>query len=157
MFKPERTAVGEMLWRDKDGGSAKLTIRFPFLISLAQAYSSLSTIAAAAQAISDATIVKLTVRYHLFEYPFPTPGEASNIGRYLALYYSNEADTIPIWVPSPRESLLETSGHFAGIRLDLGNPEVASLADAFTNAISGASTEVDTLWGRILRAGGVTR
>lgn len=156
MLAPELTAVGEMVWRDRGGNSAKLTVRFPFSIGRDTAFSSLTAIANAAQAISDAAIERITLRYNYHEDGPIAPGILSDVGYYLCLYYSNDVDTEPVFVPSPRTSILETSGSFAGIRLDMANPEVVSLTDALTSALGGILAPDGLPWNRWLGGGGRT-
>lgn len=157
MWLHKQTAVGEVLWGDKDGGTAKLTVRFPFSLSLAAASTSLQAVANAAQAISDATIIKLTLRWQYYESDPPTASVESNVARYLCLYYSNGVDTEPVFIPSGDESLLEASGRFAGIRLDLADSSVVSLADALTAALMGTLDPSGAGWDRVLVVGGITR
>lgn len=157
MFAPETTAVGEIVWGDRDGDTAKFTVRFPFSISRDNAFSSLQSIASAIQGISNAVPVRITVRYGYHEDSPDVPSLLSNVGRYLCLYYSNGVDTEPIFVPSGDESLLETSGRFAGIRLDLADPSVVSVALALSTALLATSDQTGAGWDRVLVVGGITR
>lgn len=157
MFQPEITAVGEILWADKDGDTAKFSTRFPISLSLEDAFSSAMAIANAAMAISDAVPIRITLRYRSHDDDAQPAGPGSNVARILCLYYSNDVDTEPVFIPSGDLSLLETTGRFAGIRLDLSNPAVASLADALTTALAGSLDANGGEWGRVLVVGGITR
>lgn len=157
MLLPKGNAVGETLWGDRDGGKAKLTLAFPFSLSLANVFSSTNAVATAIQAISNAVLISITVRYRWYEDAPSTAGAGADLGLYLGLYYSNGVDIEPIYIPAPDTSLLEQSGSFAGIRLDLGDPAVVSLADALTAALANTVGPDDEPWERELLVGGLVR
>src|SRR5690348_13111029 len=119
MFDLEGTVQAEVLWADRDGGEAKFTTRFPFSLPLETAFSNTVAIVGLMMPLSDAVPIRITLRYRGHEDDTLTPGLNSNVGRYLALYYSNDVDTEPVFIPSGDLSLLETEGSFAGIRLDM--------------------------------------
>lgn len=134
-----------------------MTIRFPLSMGVDLHYPAALNIIQAAAALSDAALQSVTLRYEARDTNHPPPATDSNVGFYLALYYSNETDTIAIWLPSPDNSLLETSGDFAGIRLDMGNPLVVAATDALTIAL-GATVSADMeVFGRSFVVGGRTR
>jgi hypothetical protein len=156
MLTPLSTVAVELMYKDNDGGQAKVTIRLPFGASRDTALAAGQTIAGAISALSDALLVSITARYNLEDTSPDAPGILSNVGYYLCLYYSNDLDTEPVFVPSPNPAVLETTGSFAGIRLDLSNPAVVALADALTDALAETLGPDASPWNRWLERGGRT-
>lgn len=150
------SCAAETLWADRGGRQAKTTLRLPFALSFAEAYSAASTLTSLMAAISDAVPISITLRWQYREDNPDEPGVLSNVGRYLCLYYSNDVDIEPIFVPSPNPTYLETTGNFAGIRLDLSSPEVVALANALSEALAGILAPDDVPWNRWLVGGGRT-
>lgn len=157
MWIPAASLAVEFTFRDRDAGEARLTIRFPFNTPLGTLNSAALLLASRLSAISDAALVRYNFRWKVDNDAPSSPGLQSNVGRYLVLYYSNGIDIDYIAIPSGDESLLETSGDFAGIRLDLGRPEVVLLADAVTEALLPTLGPYAEFWGRWLIVGGIAR
>jgi hypothetical protein len=156
MFVHPATCVAEFTFRDNGKGSARLQLRFPFSTSYDTMNSIASLFASRLSAISDALLVGYRFRWNWKEDAPDAPGILSNVGYYLCLYYSNGVDYEPVFIPSPNQEYLETTGSFAGIRLDLSNPAVVSLADALTTALLGTVDPNGGEWGRVLVVGGRT-
>lgn len=154
MFVHPATCVAEFTFKDRGGGSAKLTLRFPFSLSFDTLNSIAGVFVSRLTAISDGIITRYQFRWNWKEDSPDVPGVLSNVGYYLCLYYSNDVDTEPVFIPSPNPSYLETAGNFAGIRFDLSNPSVVALADALTEALSGTVGPDGGEWGRVLVVGG---
>ena len=156
MFVHPATVVAEFTFKDRGKGSAKLTMRFPFSLSFDTLNSIATLFVSRLSAISDGLIVAYRFRWNWKEDSPDAPGILSDVGYYLCLYYSNDVDTEPIFIPSPNQAYLETEGSFAGIRLDLSNPAVVALADALTAALSLTVDPDGREWGRVLVVGGRT-
>lgn len=155
-MQPAITAKCELVYVDKDARKGQVTIHLPFATPHDTAFSKAYTIAAAIDSISNAQLLSITIRYdHKEEAPL-APDILSNVGYYLCCYYSNDVDTEPIFIPSPHPDVLETTGDFAGIRLDLSNPSVVSLADALTTALATTLGPDGVVWNRWLVGGGRT-
>lgn len=150
------TAKCELVYVDKDARKGQVTLHLPFSTPYDAAFSKAYTIAAAIDTISNAKLLSITIRYdHREENPV-APSVLSDVGYYLCLYYSNDVDYEPIFIPSPNPDVLETTGSFTGIRLDLSNPSVVALADALTTALAGTLAPDGLAWNRWLERGGRT-
>src|SRR5689334_549667 len=150
------TAAAELTYADSGGRTAKVTTRLPFTTPFDTAYSRALAIASAIAPLTLAKLSSIVIRYVWQEEAPVAPDALSNVGYYLCLYYSNDVDTEPIFIPSPNPAVLETTGSFAGIRLDLANPAVVSLADALTTALRDTLTPDGVAFERHLVVGGRT-
>ena len=76
--------------------------------------------AAATGAMSDAVLTGIDIAYRWTIDTPATPADSSSIERKILMLMVNEDDEINgMMVPSPRADLWETTGSYAGIRLDL--------------------------------------
>lgn len=157
MFQRHATVAMEFEFVDRDERGSRLTLRLPFSTPEATLHSIANLFVSRLRAISDAVLYRYHFRWRIDDDAPPTPGPQSDVGCYMVLYYSNGADIEPIFIPSPNPDVLEQSGDFAGIRLDLGNPAVAFLADALTAALLQTLGPDAELWERQLLVGGRTR
>lgn len=157
MMVPTGTLAMEFTFIDRDGGSARLTMRLPFSTTYEQANSIASLFIPHLTSLSDAALVRYQFRWNYREDSPDAPGIQSNVGYYLCLYYSNDVDTEPVFIPSPNPAFLEAAGSFAGIRLDMANPSVVALADALTTALASTVGPDASPWSRWLVVGGATR
>jgi len=79
-------------------------------------------IAGAAGAISDATVTGIDIAWRWTIDEPAAPAESSNIERKLLMLMVNDAGEINgMIIPSPRADLWETTGSYAGIRLDMSS------------------------------------
>lgn len=157
MLTGDVTLSLELSYVDKEGRGAKTTVKLPFSTSYDMAISKGNAIASAIAPLTQAALVSIVVRYVYREDSPIAPHILSDVGYYLVLYYSNGVDTEPFYIPAPVDEHLETTGSFAGIRFDLGNPAVALLADALTNALTAIVGPDASPWNRALVCGGRTR
>ena len=107
-------------YRDRDSNSATLTCYCAFATSIVDAWSFAIAMAAATGAMSDAVLTGIDIAYRWTIDTPATPADSSSIERKILMLMVNEDDEINgMMVPSPRADLWETTGSYAGIRLDL--------------------------------------
>lgn len=121
----------ETVWRDRDRREAQLTLHFPLSFDLGALLATANTYINLVADLSDAVLVgyKLVWRGSL-DSP-GDPGPTSDNTRYVGLFYRNveELPCEALWVPSPKSTLFENAGPYAGIRVNPTAPELASVLD----------------------------
>jgi hypothetical protein len=81
--------------------------------------------------ISDARVRRISVRYsHLIDSPAEPPAGA-DIQRKLLLLLGDGTYFEAIMLYAPKTSIIESSGPYAGIRLDMSSPVVQDFATSF--------------------------
>lgn len=142
-----------LTFRDRDSNSAKMTFYCAFATPIADAMILAAAIADHAGALSDAVLDGIDVAYRWTVDDPGTPAESSNIERKLLMLMLNSADEINgIMVPSPADNW-ESTGNYAGIRLDLTSAAAAGWV-AMLEAID-LRTDDNRQLGTVLAAGGL--
>jgi len=122
-----------LTFADRDGNSAVLTLYCAFATPIADAWSFALAMVDYVAPLSDALIVTLQIAYRWTIDDPETPAESSNIERKILLLHVNDADEINgMIIPSPRIDLWETTGNYAGIRLDLASAGALAWIDMLT-------------------------
>jgi hypothetical protein len=117
-------------FRDRDGNSAVLTVYCAFATPITDAWVFALAMVGAVAPLSDALIVAVQIAYRWTIDDPATPAESSNIERKLLLLHVNDSDEINgMMIPSPRADLWETTGNYAGIRLDMASAGALALID----------------------------
>lgn len=138
---------------DRDSNSAKTTFYCAFAVPIADAMAAAMAIASRVVAVSDAVLVSVDVAYRWTIDDPGTPAESSNIERKLLLLMTNTDEEINgMIVPSAGDNW-ESTGNYAGIRLDLASP--AALGWVAMLAALDLRTADNRQLGTVLAAGGL--
>lgn len=140
-------------FNDRDGNRAKATCYCPVTASEENAWLLAMTIADRMQAFSDGVLFKVELTWKYRVEPTPTPPEDSTVERKLLLLVTNEDEEINgMIVPSPGD-VFESTGAYAGIRLDLASAGAIGFADMLL--VVDLQTSDDRSVGTTLAAGGL--
>lgn len=146
-------AIG-ISWRDRDANRAKATCYCPISTPEDTAWSLAIAIANCMVAISDAVLTKIELVWRWRVDDLGTPPEESTVERKILMLVINEdAEINGMSIPSPRAALWETTGAYAGIRLDLLSAGAVGFADML--AVIDLQTEDGRIFGTELAAGGL--
>lgn len=142
-----------LTFRDRDRNTAKMTIYSRFAVPMADVWTMAIAMASAAGALSDALIVSIELAYRFTVDAPRAPADTSNIERKLLLLMLNSDDEINgMIVPSPADNW-ESTGSYAGIRLDLAS--AGALQWSAMLAALDLRTQDDRQLGIVLAAGGL--
>ncbi len=140
-------------FRDRDSNSAKITFYCPFATPIADAMTLALAYAARAAAVSNGVVDQVELAYRYTIDDPPDPPDDSNVNRGVLLLITNDAGEINgMVIPSPGE-IWETTGSYAGIRVDLAGAGALTFA-AMLGAID-LRTDDNRQLGTILAAGGL--
>lgn len=133
------TVKVEWLLIDRDKRRAQMIMHLPFVLTVAQLATFISTMHPLITALVDCTIYRVNYRYQLNETD-TTPAVIGSNSRYLlALFYSNPDRFEALYIPSPIQDYLETTGLYAGTRLDTS---LSAVQDALADLTSGLALVV---------------
>lgn len=105
-------------------------------------------------ALSNAVLFKIELVWRYTIEPPWSPAEGSTIERKILMLMTNEDEEINgIVIPSPADSIWETLGSYAGIRLDLLSAGAVGFADMLT--LVDLRTDDNRAVGTVLAAGGL--
>lgn len=152
VVKAPTIAIG-ISFNDRDGNRAKATCYCPIAASEDNAWALAMLIGDRMQAFSDGVLFKieLTWKYRI-ESP-ATPPDDSTVERKLLLLMTNEDEEINgMIVPSPAD-VFESTGPYAGIRLDLASAGAIGFADMLL--VVELQTSDNRPVGTVLAAGGL--
>lgn len=142
-----------LTFRDRDGNRAVLTCYCSFAATIAESWTLANMMADRAGALSDAVIVQISIAYR---YTIDSPssaGDASNIEHKLLLLMKNADEEVNgMIIPSPRD-LFETTGSYAGIRLDMSSSGALAWIDLLESI--DLRTQDDRALGTTLVVGGL--
>ena len=140
-------------FRDRDSNSAKMTFYCAFATPIADAMTFALALADRAGAMSDGVVDQVEIAYRYTIDNPPEPADDSDIERKVLLLITNDdGDINGLVVPSPG-AIWETTGSYAGIRVDLAGASALTFA-AMLGAID-LRTEDNRQLGTVLAAGGL--
>jgi hypothetical protein len=148
-----RTVAIGLSFVDREGNRAKATCYCAFAVPQEDAWSLAFLVGDKMQAISNGVLseIELTWRYTIDEPGTPAP--ESDVARKILMLVTNEDGEINgIVIPSPGD-VWETTGSYAGIRLDLASAGALAFADMLL-AID-LRTDDNRAVGTVLAAGGL--
>ena len=154
MLTADTTAIVELYYKDNER-EARVTLRFPFGLSASSIIAASEAIQSAIADISDALLVRREIRYRWYDREAPEASGTAPSQSYLALFYRKEGEYDAVFLPAPKAELWETSGPYAGIALDTGNPAVLALVDSFNLALAAAAGPIFLFDGAVFVAGGL--
>jgi hypothetical protein len=118
---------------DRDGNDATMTFYCAFAVPIEDAVASAIAIADGLAMLSDAVITRVSLSWRATIDDPAMPAESSDISRKLLMLITNPDDEInAVIIPSPDADIFETTGSYAGIRLDLTHAGALAFADMLT-------------------------
>jgi len=145
----------QMRYLDWNGNEARSTMYVPLSLSEGTLISALNTLLGFLNGITNGVIPDCSVSYTL---DFVPPSEASidsDVGRMLVLFYRNETEIEALYIPSPPNSLFETEGKYAGIRVDPTGPAILPYIEDAPDLFSILSTPEGTPFPTVYVVGGL--
>lgn len=143
-------------WRDNNGRKAESRNFYSGGLSLAAVTVRAEALAAAAQAISSASLVSIELSKRLTVAGAPAPAEGSSVKVFLLLFYGNDTEAATLLVPSPRSLPVDMVGPYRAVRLVLDGSPVPSLLAALASSLGSVLTPRGTPWPSTILAGGFT-
>lgn len=139
---------------DRDTNRAKNTFYTAWTLTIADVWALAEHLASALEAISDAALYKIEVVYRWRADDPPDAPDSSSVERKVLLLITNDdAEINGIIIPSPID-LFETTGAYAGVRIDLLNPGIVAFQDMLGTL--DFRTDDDRQLGQVVAAGGLT-
>jgi hypothetical protein len=121
-------------FRDRDGNSATLTSYCTFAVPIADAWTFALGVADRVAPLSDAVITAIQIAYRWTIDAPAAPADSSSIERKILLLMVNaDSEINGMMIPSPRVELWETTGNYAGIRLDMASAGALAWVDMLAN------------------------
>jgi len=140
-------------FRDRDGSSAKATFYCAWASSITEVWPAAYAIGDQLSALSDGVLYKIELSYrYTVDEPLAAADTSTNERKVLMLITNDDDEINGIMIPSPGD-IFETTGSYAGIRVDLANEDVVVFADMLL-AID-LRTDDNRQLGTVLAAGGL--
>jgi hypothetical protein len=149
------TVMIAFTFSDRDGNTGDIWMYLPFSTPVETAFAFAYAAVPVLHAVSDARVTRISVNYkHVMDSP-DEPLSSANTRSNLLLFYRRDTDFEAINIISPRVDLLETTGDYAGIRLDMSNASVLAFADDFATWAIPLTTSEGHIIGPELVTGGI--
>lgn len=132
----------ELKYMDFGGRVARTRLRYPSSVPASALLSQGNAIASAIAPVTTAVCLGIKVTYKLVDQEAEAAEDGTDAATSLALFYRNGEDCNAFYIPSPLPWLWETTGSLAGIRLDMGNPAVASVVELVNLALASGAAPV---------------
>ncbi len=141
-------------FRDRDANRAKVTCYCAVGLSETDAWMLAAAISERMSALSDATLTKVELAWRYTVDSLGTPADSSDISRKILMLVTNDAGDINgLIIPSPSAAIWETTGPYAGIRLDLLSTGALAFAELLT--LVDLRTAANDQFGTTLVTGGL--
>jgi hypothetical protein len=145
-------AIG-ITFRDRGGNRAKATCYCAFAVPQSDAWSLANGIADRMQAISNGLLAKIDLTWRYTIDSPPAAADDSTVKRKIIMLIVNDDDEInAIVIPSPADNW-ETTGSYAGIRLDLASAGAVGFVEMLESI--DLRTNDNRAVGTVLAAGGL--
>lgn len=135
-----KTLLARVWFRDNDGAESYCDVNLPAATAIDSALSFLASWRIMLANLSSAACyqVELFVRFVDSTPIGADPG--SDVLRHGVFIFGSEPETMAIVrLPSIMPALLESGGPFAGIAIDLANPDVAAVVAALASGLAGVA------------------
>lgn len=133
-----RTLVVRLWWKDNDGAESFSLVNLPSSTAISSALSFATSWRGLASAISTAFCFGYDLIIRFAENTVPAAGGASDTDRRGVFIFGDDPGQLAVVrVPSIDLALLESSGPYAGIRIDQTNTDIAAIIDALCNGLAG--------------------
>lgn len=129
MLKPVATI--ELVMRDETGSTSAITLFASASLEYADIDTALTGVVSIFASLSGATLITQRVRYKWVPDVPVTAGGSTPIARTGIFFFSTGSSTPDslISIPSLKDSVIETTGPGAGVRIDLSNSDVIAFGD----------------------------
>lgn len=141
-------------WQDRKGREAQCGLRFPSSTPVAVITAQLIAFATRMQALTGATPTGAYWRIVSLPEAYTLPVDA-DISRVAILYYRNGEEVESFVIPAIRDSLLETEGDYAGIRINYADDDVKTVIDELTEVLALALQPDGESWTPVYIVGGL--
>lgn len=142
-----------LTYQDRDNNRADITTYCAFTTPILDAYAFALDFSSRVESITDANLIGINMAWRWTIDDPGIPAESSNIARKILMLILNEDEDINgIMIPSPSDNW-ETTGNYAGIRLDLAS--AGALAFSAMLASLDLRTDDNRALGTVLAAGGL--
>jgi hypothetical protein len=117
---PTRATVKiRLIFRDRGRNEASTHLYLPFSSTVDDVFDFVNAAIPRYNAVSNALIAKVVAEYEFYYTNLSEPSPQSDNTKVLLIFYRNEQGLVErISIPSPKSDLFETSGDYAGIRID---------------------------------------
>lgn len=146
MLAPNSVVYTELWLADRDRREAKIRFCLPFAISLPNAVAVRNLQIANIAQLTDAIVSRTMFSWVWTDPTPPSAGILSDTKRSGLLYYRNSERWEMFRIPSPKGGLFETTGPYAGIRLDRTNPAVEASLQALSTGLTQTVTPEGNEW-----------
>jgi hypothetical protein len=140
---------------DRKGRVAQASWHLPITLTPEEAASRALYILSKALGVSNGLVMRLKLTWQWREEQPQVADPASDVQTRVALYYRNEDGPEAQFIPSPRPDLFEQTGPYAGIRVDVANPDVALVLSAFGDALASTLTPEGDPFPTVYSVGGL--
>lgn len=136
MFTADTCAYVSIVFRDREGNEASTRLSFPFALSDALISTYMGIWIGNVLPLTNAGISSYTITRAYEDDAFERPTEGTQTLDRLVLFYSNGLILDRIIVPSANMDLMELLGPYAGIRVDAGRADVATLITGMQDVVT---------------------
>lgn len=112
-------------WEDRDGNISAQRLYFNHSTAPADVAAGAELWLGGVQGVSNARARRFIASWQWEDTTAVLGESGSDVYRRLALFYRNDYEMAAIWLPSGRETLLETLGTYAGVRVNVYDDAVA--------------------------------
>lgn len=126
------TVAIRLQYADRNGNTSWLQVYRPSTDSLTQLVAYVDLLRGAIAAISNATLIRYSVRYSDLNTVDEQPPADADCRRWLALFYRNEPEDEmyeALFIPSPLVTLFASEGTLTGIEIDRSAPPLSGFLD----------------------------
>lgn len=135
-----RTQLARVWFRDNDGAESYCDVNLPGSTSPDSALSFLASWRGMVEALSSAACFEVELFIRFTDSTPPSAASGSSVLRHGVFIFGSDPDAMAIVrLPSIAPELLESSGPFAGIAIDLAAPGVADLVAALASGLAGVA------------------
>lgn len=140
MIMPAATARVVITLADRDHGKARISFRLPFSISASDAAAVRSHIIGLMLPLTDARVIGTQIVWEYSDATPTLPAFDVKLQTKGVLFYRNATRAEAFYIPAPKPSLYETTGEYAGIRIDMSNPTIAAAINAISAELANTVT-----------------
>lgn len=134
----QQTLLAQLRFRDNDGAEATCQANLPTSVSPASALAFVSSWRGVVSALSSAVCIEADVIVRWKEVtPAASSGSSDALRQGVFIFDTSVPDFATVRVPSLDQSLLETTGPYAGVQIDQTLAAVLAFTDALATGLAG--------------------
>lgn len=139
---------------DREGKIAVTRLYFPFSSTIDELNLTAADFCSILQDLTDGAVKGYTIRWTYEATDVDSPSIDSDCSVNALLFYRNGDDWEAFAVPSPKPSLWETEGLYAGIRIDMTNMDNVTAIALLSSHIVNTTTPEGSSWPDTYYTGG---